>query len=107
VKPGTLNRRCVLQARSSGVDAVGQPVETWTAVTSFWANIKFTSGVESIKSEKVTETRKASIRARYALAAMADVGMRVVSGGVTYGIESLQPDEAGRDHVDLVCEVVK
>jgi len=107
VKPGTLKNRCALQARTSGVDAVGQPVETWTEVTAFWANVRFTSGYESIKSEKTTETLRASIRARYPLAQSANVGMRIVSAGITYNIEAIQPDASDREHVDLVCEVVR
>lgn len=107
MKPGQLNRRCVLQARTSGVDSIGQPIETWSDVATFWGWIKTTSGFEMVKSERVTETVKASIRARYLVAKIANAGMRVVSGGVTYNVEAMQPDESGREYVDLVCEVVK
>lgn len=33
--------------------------------------------------------------------------MRVLHGETVYQIKAVLPDEARRDHVDLVCEVVK
>lgn len=107
MRPGKLNRRCILQRKGTGVDAIGQPVDTWVDVVSFWADIKVTSGYESIKAERVTETNRVSIRSRYTLAAFANVGMRVMHGDTIYGVEAILPDTAGREHVDLVCEVVK
>lgn len=107
MKPGQLNRRCTLQTKAVGVDSIGQPVDTWVDVASFWGWIKTTSGFEMVKADRTTETLKASIRARYLVAKVATAGMRVVSGGVTYNIEAMQPDEAGREYVDLVCEVIK
>jgi SPP1 family predicted phage head-tail adaptor len=106
MNPGQLNRRCQLQDKSSGVDSIGQPLNTWTNVATFWGNIKSASGYETAKSDKVTEVRRVSIRTRYILGRMATAGMRVVSNGINYNIEAVLPDEMGREYVDLVCEVI-
>lgn len=107
MKPGLLNRRCKLQKKAGTVDAIGQPLDAWVDVVSFWGNIKVTSGYEIAKSNAVTEVNRVSIRARYTLNAFADAGMRVSHGDTVYNVEAIQPDTAGRDHIDLVCEVLR
>lgn len=102
---GQLNRKITIQALDTGVDAIGQPVNSWTTFAETWANIRFLNGVESVKADAEVSVSKASIRIRY----RQDVtnAMRVVGNGITYQIKAVFPDEAKRDHVDLVCEVVK
>ena len=107
MKPGKLNRRCKLQSQTGGVDSIGQPVDTWADVVSFWADIKVTSGYEIAKSDAPTQVNRVSIRSRFTLSAFADAGMRVVHGDTVYNIEAVIPDTAGREYVDLVCEVLK
>ena len=107
MKPGKLNRRCKLQRKSGTVDAIGQPLDTWVDVVSFWGGIKVTSGYEIAKSNAVTEINRVSIRARYTLVGFADAGMRIVHNDTVYNVEAVQPDTAGREYVDLVCEVLR
>lgn len=102
-----MNRRCKLQAKSGGVDAIGQPVDTWVDVVSFWGHIKVTSGYEIAKANAVTEVNRVSIRTRYMLVPFVNAGMRVMHGDTKYNVEAVQPDTAGREHVDLVCEVLR
>jgi SPP1 family predicted phage head-tail adaptor len=102
-----LNRRCTLQSKQAGVDAIGQPVDAWTDVLSFWGHIKVTSGYEIVKANATVQVNRVNIRSRYMLAAFADAGMRVVQGGRTYNVEAVLPDDAGREYVDLVCEVLE
>lgn len=102
-----LNRRCTLQSKQAGVDAIGQPVDAWTDVLSFWGHIKVTSGYEIVKANATVQVNRVNIRSRYMLAAFADAGMRVVQGDRTYNVEAVLPDDAGREYVDLVCEVLE
>jgi SPP1 family predicted phage head-tail adaptor len=102
-----LNRRCTLQSKQAGVDAIGQPVDAWTDVLSFWGRIKVTSGYEIVKANATVQVNRVNIRSRYMLAAFADAGMRVVHGDRIYNVEAVLPDDAGREHVDLVCEVLE
>lgn len=101
MRAGTLNSRVVIKSRSTTQDAIGQQVETWSTVATVWANIRFTSGKEAIKSGAETSTARASIRIRK----RADVtaAMRVYHGSVIYDIEAVLPDEERREHCDLVC----
>lgn len=39
IRIGNLNRRINIQARSSSLDAYGQPVQAWNTVYSCWASI--------------------------------------------------------------------
>lgn len=98
---GTLNRRIVVQQLAAGVDAIGQPVQTWTTFGTVWANIRNQTGAEAIRSGSETSTVKASIRIRKR--AGIDAGMRVLHGSKVYEIKAVLPD---LDHTDLVCEVM-
>ncbi len=99
-----LNQRITLQQRSSGQDAIGQPVETWATVAELWADIKHPSGLQTVKGDAELSLVKASIRLRYRSGI--DAGMRVLHGAVVYDIRAVLPDVAGRVYVDLVCERV-
>jgi len=67
------------------------------------AEFDFSGGLEAIKAGATTSTVQASIRLRHRTGIHS--GMRVVSGGATYNILAVLPDEAQRQHTDLVCEV--
>ena len=104
MQAGRLNRRCTLQAPGTTTDALGQPIPGWTDVATVWADIRMKSGLEAIKADAVTSTVRASIRIRYRTGL--DASMRVLHGSTAYAIKAVLPDEARREHVDLVCEVV-
>lgn len=99
-----MNSRVTLQARSASVDALGQPVETWSDVATVWANIRHPSGLSAIKADADVSIVKASIRIRYRTDI--DAGMRVVHGARIYDIQAVLPDESERQTVDLVCRKV-
>lgn len=104
MRAGTLRNSCTLQQATTGQDSMGQPLATWVDVEGFWADIRHTGGLESIKAGATTSTVQASIRRRYRTGINA--GQRVVSGGTTYNILAVLPDAAGREYLDLVCEVI-
>lgn len=105
MQAGKLNQRVTIQKLTSGQDAIGQPVTTWEAVATVWANIRYKSGLETIKADAETSIAKASIRIRRRTDVTA--GMRVSHGTTVFDILAVLPDESSRSHVDLVCEVVK
>jgi len=67
VKAGELNRRITIQARSSGEDAAGQPVQTWTNYVKLWANIRGFTGMGRIRvtGPVPADAKNVSIRVRY------------------------------------------
>ena len=104
MKAGMLNSRISIQQLSTGQDAIGQPVTTWTTLATVWANIRYLNGVETIKADTPTSVVKASIRIRR----RTDItpAMRVVFGATTFQINAVLPDEQDRERVDLSVEVI-
>jgi SPP1 family predicted phage head-tail adaptor len=96
--------KVALQTRDAGEDDHGQPLQTWTTFAEPMADIRYLSGVESVRAGAVTSVAKASIRIWYRTDVT--VGMRVIHGTTVYNVTAVQPDMARRLHVDLVCEVV-
>lgn len=106
MRAGTLNSQVMIQRRASGKDAWDQPLpEAWVNYRPLWANIKHQTGSQAIKADAPVSTVRASIRIRYCTDI--DAGMRVVHRSTIYDIQAVLPDEVRREHVDLVCEVVR
>lgn len=105
MRAGLLNNRITVQQLAGGVDALGQPVQTWANLATLWADIRHSSGVESIKADALTSSVRASIRIRY----RTDIttGMRAVGPLSTYNIVAVLPDMQGKEYTDLVCEVTQ
>ena len=103
MQSGRLKHFVTIQRRSETRDAIGQPVVSWVQVAQVFADIRHQSGLEQIQADAPTSTVRASVRIRYR--AGIDAGMRVLHRGVAYNITAVLPDEVGRQHVDLACEV--
>lgn len=100
MQAASLKNRVTIQAPSTSVDALGQPLTAWTDTAYLWASIKHINGISSIKSGADTSIVKASIRLRYKPGINA--GMRVLHGADVYDIQAVLPDD-NRVFVDLVC----
>ena len=104
VRAGQLSRQIELQRPGATLDADGQP-SGWKTVTKVWADIRFVSGIESVRGGADVSLRKASVRIRYR--AGIDASMRAIGpDGTPYRIVGVLPDLAAREYMDLVCEVV-
>lgn len=102
---GSLNRRITVQKKGAGEDEWGTPLpNVWIDVCRPWASIKNLSGLGAIKADAEASVVKTSIRIRYRTDITA--GMRVLHGSTVYDIKAVLPDAAGREFIDLVCEVV-
>lgn len=99
-----LNHKITLLQRAAGTDAVGQPVDNWTDLSTIWADVRFQSGAEVLRAGAEVAIKRASIRIR----SRADVGptLRVRYAGEVYDIKSVLPD-ADRSFVFLVVEAAK
>ena len=105
MRAGTLTDLVSLQEPGTVQDEIGQPVPGWTEVASLWANIRYMSGLESIRAEASVSVTKVSIRIRKRAGITSS--MRIVDAqGTVYAIESVLPNLQNRDQIDLVCEVV-
>jgi SPP1 family predicted phage head-tail adaptor len=101
---GKLNCRVIIKQPAAVQDAAGQPIPTWTTLATVWANIRSLNGLETIKGGAEASVAKASIRIRYRTDVTA--AMRVVHGSTTYEIKAVLPDEAGKQYLDLACQVI-
>lgn len=98
-----LNSPITIWQRTSAEDALGQPVETWTALAELWGEIRHPSGVQQIKAGAEVSTVRASIKVHKRDDITA--AMRVLHGSTIYDIKAVLPDERGRVYMFLVCEV--
>lgn len=103
MRAGKLKSRGMLQVRGTTQDAAGQPTAAWVDVAPVWADIKFLSGLESIKSDSIASVARASIRIRYRAGVKAD--MRLVFGADVFDIRAVLPDAGDHVFLDLVAEV--
>ena len=105
MRAGTLTDQVSLQEPGTTQDAIGQPVPGWTEVASLWANIRYLSGIEAIRSDSPASIAKVSIQIRQRAGVTA--AMRMVDAqGVVFKIETVLPDMQHRDRINIVCEVV-
>jgi phage head-tail adaptor, putative, SPP1 family len=105
---GEYNRKIEVQRRSGAVDGSGQPLDEWIVLHRLWSKIRTESGMATIRQAAqndgiMSTARRVSFRVRYRTDI--DEAMRVVHRGVPYDILRVQPDEAGREFTDLICEV--
>ena len=104
MRAGNLSQRVVIQQLAAGTDTLGQPVQTWSDVATVWGDIKFNSGMQTVRSEADISIVKASIRIRYKTGLTA--GMRATNNGYVFHIKAILMDLSNKDYTDLVCEVV-
>lgn len=105
MRAGPLNTRITVQQLAAGQDALGQPVQTWSDVAMLWADVKQNSGMSMVRGDADVSVVRASIRVRYRTGLTA--GMRVLAGSTVYNIQAVLPDVAGRQYIDLVCQVIE
>lgn len=101
---GRLNKRITIEQQSTAYDAAGQLVESWSTFATVWADIKFKSGSETIKSDALVSTVPASIRIRYKQGITA--GMRVKFKDSVYEILAVIPHVSENRYVDLAVRSV-
>lgn len=100
---GMLNNRVEIQAKVKTADASGATVIEWRPLMKLWADVRHTSGAETIKGDMQVGIVKASIRVRWNPKITEDMRVVLKSGDI-YDIKSVLPDMRRREFVDLVCE---
>ena len=99
---GKLNQRVTLSGLSAGSDALGQPLQSWVDVATLWADVRFVSGIETIKAGREISPSRASVRMRRRSGITRQMRARI--GGVEYDIVDIVPS-ADRAWLTLICEV--
>ncbi len=99
---GKLNRRITLSGLTAGSDALGQPAQSWLDFATLWADVRFVSGIETIKAGREISTSRASVRIRRRSGITRQMRARI--DGVEYDIVDIVPS-ADRAWLTLICEV--
>lgn len=107
-----MNHRITLIKRSAGVDAAGEPIESWADVATIWADVRFPSGVKAMfassegeRAGMETVVKRVSIRIR--ARSDVDASWRVRYQGTEYEVKAAPLPDIDRQFAFLVCESVK
>ena len=95
-----LDTRVDILASAATPDAAGQPIKTWSVLFQTWANVRYPSGVESIRAGAEASTLRASVRIRYRATITEAMRVRLREGD--FEIIACLPK--GNEWLDLVCE---
>ena len=107
MQPGQLSRRIQIQTQSTGQDALGSPLNTWTTQYTCWANINPKGGKQLFSANQFAEKTTLDIIVRWTSSFTFQPNQRVVytenSTGVvhTYNIESISNDNQANKLVKL------
>ena len=99
-----LNKRVLIQRRTTTQDGAGQPVESWANVVTsgdgkVWAEVADLSGREYLAADAEQAQTQTKITIRYR--AGIESSMRVLHGATVYAIDAAL-DQAGRT-ILLMC----
>ena len=88
--PGRLDRRITIQQSTPTQDAAGQPIESWAALATVWAEVVPVGGSEVFQAKQFGAEAVAKFRIRY----RGDVtrAMRVVYDSDNYDISDVAED---------------
>ena len=65
---GRLDRRVVLQRRTSALTSSGQPVDSWSDIATRWASVAQPRGGEQFGTPQIVATEQVEIQIRYSAA---------------------------------------
>jgi SPP1 family predicted phage head-tail adaptor len=99
-----MNHRITLIKRGAGITAGGRPSQGWSDVATVWADVRFQTGAEVLRTGAETSITRVSIRIRSR--ADIDAAWRVRYQGKEYDVQSVLP-EADRSFSLMVCEAAK
>lgn len=99
---GLLDRRITIQTPSDTLNALGEPVKSWTSYATVWAAIEPISGREFWAMQQVHSEVTVRIRIRYLSGVLPK--MRISSGGSkVYNIEAIINPGEKNGHLELMC----
>jgi SPP1 family predicted phage head-tail adaptor len=97
---GNLRDRITVQERSSSLDALGGPTDSWTDKASLWAEVIKLSGRELFQAQSFGSNITTRVRTRYWPGIKAK--QRIVFGSEVLDIESVIPDQK-KTQLEIIC----
>lgn len=103
MRAGTLKHWITIQRREDAQNEIGEMVPAWVDVAPpLKADVRYLSGMESIKSGAPTSVIKASVRVRRGIEVAAN--MRILEGARILDIKAALPGGQYSEYIDLTCE---
>lgn len=102
MRAGQLRHHVTIQRRSTGEDALGQPLLTWSDVATVHANVRQLSGRELMTAgaERAENTARVTMRYRADLVEK----MRLLYGAIVYDITSVSDLDGRRRELEVMCK---
>jgi len=106
IAAGNLRDRVMFQRLVAGEDGYGNATNAWNlSFLEVWANVRETSGKETVDAGRVEASRTSTIRIRRPPDTLGLVTAdRVLARGSLWNIRSIAEIGNDRDVLDLLCE---
>jgi hypothetical protein len=101
MRAGDLRSRVVLQSMTTSTDAIGNPVKTWSNVSTEWADVQAQDGTEAIQSGQVNARQALVVRIRYRAGVVPT--MRLIHAGRPYEIMTVVNVDQRNRELQLAC----
>lgn len=72
MRAGTIDRKITIQRKTSDTSNSGEPIETWSDLSTRWASIRPLTGTERLSGENLVAKEQVEFRTRWS-AAIADL----------------------------------
>ena len=101
-RPGKLDQRITIQSASESTGSMGDVSKTWGTLATVWAAVVHATGREALADDRTTATAQT----KFTIRNRSDVteAMRIVWGGDTYNIRSVNRAGARRMYLDIIAE---
>lgn len=66
MRAGKLDRKITIQRKTTGSSGSGEPIETWSELSTRWASIKPLTGTERLVGENLVAKEQVEFRTRWA-----------------------------------------
>ena len=97
---GQLRDRIAIQVRASGQDSSGQPVDVWTDLVEFFANVERLSGREYFLARSTGADINTRVTTRYYPGIKASD--RIIFENKVFDIEAVIPEK--KTQLELMCK---
>jgi SPP1 family predicted phage head-tail adaptor len=106
IRAGGMRHRVTLQVMSEAQDSVGQPIQSWADVGTFWANVREMSGREAVTARQLNAELTHAVTMRGVGATIKAATHRLVASGRVLGIESVIDAEGNGSRLELLCKAI-
>ncbi len=98
-----MDRRVTIQSFSTAANDRGEPIKTWSTVTTVWAMVEWKRANEDVESGKETVVNNVIFTIRYRTM---DETMRIVFDSENYDIKSIEEmtDRGRKRYLRIVTE---